>query len=154
LCERDAANAVLRNDDGLRICRDARQSLGRLLGASMSFPATNVDVAMVDRVNLQELFRYPGHDQSCPNVWGYYRSETNGSGLVHEIRLLIGLPREALRATSAHEYTHAWVIENLPANRKTRIHHDAVEGFCELIGFLLMDAEMEEGQKQLMKLNN
>ena len=154
LCERDAANAVLSKEEGLRICRESRQSLGRLLTAFMSFPEANVSVAMVDRVNLQELFRFPGHDYTCPNVWGYYHSETNGAALRHEISLLLGLPLEAFKATCAHEYTHAWVTENLPAERRKSINRDAVEGFCELIAFLLMDAQMEEGQKQLMKLNS
>ena len=154
ICERDSAEAVLTKEEGLRICRDTRHALSQLFSASMVFPEKNVSVAMVDRVNLQELFRYPGNDYTCPNVWGYFRAETNRATRRFEISLLIGLPLQSFRATCAHEYGHAWLTENLPAARKKSISKDAQEGFCELIAFLLMDAENEEGQKQVIKQNN
>jgi len=154
ICERDSANAVLTKEEGLRICRDTRQALSRLFSASMVFPEKNVSVAMVDRVNLQELFRYPGNDYTCPNVWGYFRCETNKATQRLEISLLMGLPLQSFRATCAHEYGHAWLTDNLPAARKKNISKDAQEGFCELIAYLLMDAENEESQKQVIKQNN
>ena len=153
LCERDAATAVLKEADGLRLSRETRQSLGRLFSRFLAFPETNVSVTIVDRVNLQEQFRFPGNDYTCPNIWGYLRTQTNGDGLHHEISLLSGLPLDGFKSTCAHEYSHGWLHENLSAERKKTLSRDAVEGFCELIAFMLMDSQLEEGQKRLIKLN-
>ena len=92
-------------------------------------------------------------DCACPNIWGRLRTQTSGAGLRHEMSLLSGLPLAGFNATCAHEYAHVWLNENLSAARRKTISSDAVEGFCELIAYLLMDAEMENGQKEWIKLN-
>jgi hypothetical protein len=153
LCERDAATAVLKQQDAQRYSRETRQRLGQLFWKFMSFPETNVSVSMVDRVQLQEQFRFPGNDRPCPNVWGRLRTLNSNGGLRHEMNLLNGMPLAGFNATCAHEFTHAWLNENLSAERRKTLSGDAVEGFCELVAFLLMDAQMEEGQKELIKLN-
>lgn len=153
LCERDAATSVLTQQDGTRNCRETRQSLGRLFWKYLAFPETNVGVTLVDRIHLQEEFKVPGNDQPCPNVWGHERSLTNAAGWHHEISVLSGLPLAGFAATCAHEYTHAWMNESLSLERKKGLSRDSVEGFCELIAFLLMESQLEEGQKELIKLN-
>jgi len=153
LCERDAATAVLKEQDGLRYCRETRQRLGQLFWKFLTFPETNVSISMIDRIHLQEQFRFPGNDRPCPNIWGRLRTQTSGAGLRHEMSLLSGLPLAGFNATCAHEYAHVWLNENLSAARRKTISSDAVEGFCELIAYLLMDAEMENGQKEWIKLN-
>lgn len=153
LCERDAKTAVLTTEDGLRICRETKAALDRLFSRFLSLPETNVTVSVVDRVNLQELFRFPGNDYPCPNIWGYLDTKTNGSALSFEISLMSGLPLAGFKATAAHEYTHAWVRENLTPQRRATLARDAEEGFCELIGYLLLDSLQEEAQKQLLLLN-
>ena len=153
LCERDAATAVLMEQDGLRYCRETRQRLGQLFWKFLKFPETNVSISMIDCVHLQEQFRFPGNDRPCPNIWGRLRTQTSGAGFRHEMSLLSGLPLAGFNATCAHEYAHAWLNENLSASRRKTISSDAVEGFCELIAYLLMDAQMEDGQKEWIKLN-
>ncbi len=153
LCARDARTAVLNEDDALRICGEQQDALGRLLSRFVSFPETNLTVALVDRVALQELFKFPGNDYTCPNVWGYMETRTNYGHLQHAIRLLNGLPQAGFKATCAHELGHVWLNENLPAERKQRINHDAIEGFCELLAFMLMDSENEQAQIRQIKLN-
>src|SRR5579859_7934638 len=47
LCARDSKTAVLREEDGLRICREVHEELDRLFSRFTSFPETNVTVRMV-----------------------------------------------------------------------------------------------------------
>jgi hypothetical protein len=153
LCERDVATAVLKEQDALRCSRETRQSLSRLFWRYLAFPETNVSISMVDRNQLQEQFRTPGYDLPCPNVWGRLRTQVSDTGLRHEMSLLSGMPLAGFNATCAHEYTHAWLHENLSTERRKTLSGDSVEGFCELIAYLLMDAQTEEGQKEVIKLN-
>ena len=153
LCERDAVTAVLKEQDCLRCSREARQRLRQLFWKFLTFPETNVSISMVDRVHLQEQFRLPGYDRPCPNVWGRLRTQISAAGMQHEMSLLSGMPLAGFNATCAHEYTHAWLNENLSAERRKTISGDSVEGFCELVAYLLMDAQLEEAQKELIKLN-
>ena len=118
LCARDARTAVLNEDDAKRICREAKGSLDRLFSRFLDFPETNVTVVIVDRVHLQELFKFAGHDYVCPNVWGYMETKTNRHHVEHTISLLSALPLAGFKATCAHEYTHAWLNENLSERRR------------------------------------
>lgn len=153
LCARDAKNALLQDDEALRICRDVRDELDRIFSRFMSFPETNVTLAMVDRVHLQELFKFAGNDYHCPNVWGYTRSSTNHNRVEHRISLLSGLLPSWFRATCAHEYTHTWVQQHVSAQRRASLGRDAEEGFCELVSYLLMDAQRDEAQKAMILRN-
>ena len=153
LCARDARTAVLGETEARRICRATKDSLDRLFSRFLDFPDTNVTVAIVDRVHLQELFRFAGHDYVCPNVWGYLETTTNRGRPQHKLSLLSGLPLASFQATVAHEYTHAWINENLSAKRKQDLSQDANEGFCELVSYRLMDSQNEEAQKRLIQLN-
>jgi hypothetical protein len=153
LCARDVRTAVLDEEDGKRICRETKESLDRLFSRFLDFPETNVTVVIVDRVHLQELFKFAGHDYVCPNVWGYMETKTNRHHLEHHISLLSGLPLASFRATCAHEYTHAWLNENLSASRMKSLSRDADEGFCELVSYRLMEAQNEEAQKKQILSN-
>jgi hypothetical protein len=153
LCERDARTAVLDEADAKRICRATKDSLDRLFSRFLDFPDTNVTVAIVDRVHLQELFKFAGHDYVCPNVWGYLETTNSRGHPQHKLSLLSGLPLASFQATVAHEYTHAWINENLSPKRKHNLDQDANEGFCELVAYLLMDSQNEDAQKRLIKRN-
>lgn len=153
LCGRDAKTALLQDDESLRICRDVRDELDRAFSRFMSFPETNVTLAIVDRVHLQELFKFAGNDYHCPNVWGYTRSGTNQNRNEHQISLLSGLLPSWFRATCAHEYTHTWVHQHISDRRRATLGRDAEEGFCELISYLLMDAQHDEPQKAMILRN-
>src|SRR5436190_8771011 len=153
ICARDAKTALLQQDNALRICGEVRDEMDRVFSRFMSFPNTNVTLAIVDRVHLLELFKFAGNDYHCPNVWGYTQSSTNQSRLAHQISLMSGLLPSWFRATCAHEYTHTWIREHLSTHRRATLGRDAEEGFCELISYLLMDAEHEEGQKAMILRN-
>jgi hypothetical protein len=130
LCARDARTAVLDEEDAKRICREAKNSLDRLFSRFLDIPETNVTVAVVDRVHLQELFKFAGRDSVCPNVWGYNETTTNRHHIEHHISLLSGLPLASFKATCAHEYAHTWLNKNLSEQRKQSLSRDADEAFC------------------------
>ncbi len=153
LCVRDVKSAVLDESEADRIIREVKDGLDRLFSRFITFPETNVTTVLVDRVNLQELFKFAGNDATCPNVWGYYQPKTNNHRLSHDIHLLSGLPRASLKATCAHEYTHAWMHENVSPQRQKSLNANAAEGFCELVSYLLMEAQREENQMSVIKSN-
>ncbi len=153
ICARDAKTAILGEDDSLRICSEVRDGLDRLLWRFMAFPETNVTLAIVDRVHLQDLFKFAGNDYHCPNVWGYTQSSTNQGRIVHRVSVLSGLLPSWFKATCAHEYTHTWVHQHISSHRKETLGRDAEEGFCELVSYLLMDAEHDEAEKEMILRN-
>jgi hypothetical protein len=153
LCARDARTAVLDEQEARRVAAETRQELDRLLSRFMIVPESNVVFEIVDRPHLQMLFKFAGQDFECPIVYGYIETQTNHEKLEHYIHVLSGLPKEMFKATCAHEFTHAWLNENLSEHRKSTVARDAVEGFCELVSFRLMDSLQEEGQKKLILLN-
>jgi len=153
LCERDVKNAVLDDDEARKICDNVKEALDRLLVRFVTFPGTNVETSVVDRVNLQALFKVPGNDYECPNILGYTQSRTNFNRIVHQISLMSGLPRAELKSVCAHELSHAWVFENVPGARKKTLSRDAHEGFCELVAYKLMSSEEDEEQKAHIRRN-
>jgi hypothetical protein len=153
LCARDAATAVVRESDGLRISAEVRDSLDRLFSRFTTFPETNVTFALVDRIHLMTLFKRAGNDYQCPNVWGMTDIKTNRYRRAFHVSLINGLPLSWFQATCAHEYTHAWVAEHLSQTRKGVLSQDAEEGFCELIAFLFMESMNNEAQKALILRN-
>lgn len=153
LCGRDAKTAVLREDEGIRLCGEVRNSLDRLFSRFMTFPENDVKLAIADRVHLRDLYKLSGNDYHCPNTLGYTQFRTNHNKVSYNISIMSGLPRAEFQATCAHEYTHAWVNEHISSERRETLGLDAEEGFCELIGYLLMDSQHEETQKNKMLHN-
>lgn len=154
LCARDAKDAVLDDDEARKICDDTKEQLNRLFSRFITFPGTNVDTSVVDRVSLQTLFKVPGNDYECPNILGYTQSRTNLNRIVHQVSLMSGLPRSELKAVCAHELSHTWVFENVPGARKRTLSRDAHEAFCELVAYKLMSSQEDEAQKAQIRRNH
>jgi len=95
-----------------------------------------VTIQLMDRVNLQEMYKVIGSDFTCPNTRGYTWPKTNDGQRTFEIGILSGVQKEELMTVCVHEYAHTWVIENMPPAREKTIGKDAVEGFCELLAYL------------------
>ncbi len=147
LCARDAKNVVLDPQEAKKICSEVQDEMDRLFSRFTSFP-TNVEVHVVDRVNLQALFKVPGNDYECPDILGYFRARTNQHVVHFQISVMSALSRAETKSTYAHELSHAWVAQNVSRERRKKLDQDAQEGFCELISYLLMDADNEEGEKR------
>lgn len=152
LCARDAKTAVLDADDAGRICAQVKDDLDRLFSRFTSFP-TNVDVSVIDRIDVQSMFDTRGNSFESPDLLGCIRPETINNTTRYKMSLLTGVTLAGLKATCAHEFSHAWVGENVPKERHARIARDAEEGFCELVSYLLMDSQGEEGQKKFILQN-
>jgi hypothetical protein len=100
------------------------------------------------------MFITEGHNFESPDLLGCIRPETVNDQTRYKMSLLTGLPLAQLKETCAHEYSHAWVGENVPKERRARLGRDAEEGFCELVGYLLMDSQNEEVEKKRVLQNH
>jgi len=152
LCGRDVKAVVLDENEAQQIWEDVKDAVERQFSRFIAFPA-NITVQPLDRVDLLALFKVPGNDFVCPNVWGCTQRQTNASRVSYKISLLRGLPARVLKATCAHELTHTWISENVPASRKQRMDQDAIEGFCELVAYLYVAAQNDEAQMDVIKSN-
>lgn len=147
LCARDAKTAVLDPSEAKKICSNVQDEMDRLFSRFTSFP-TNIDLHFVDRVTLLALFKVPGNDYDCPDVLGYFRAKTNQHVVHFDISVMSALSRAEIKSTFAHELSHAWVAANVSPQRKKNVAQDAQEGFCELISYLLMNADNEDAEKK------
>lgn len=147
LCARDAKTVVLKTDEAEQICAGVKGDLDRLFFRFTSFP-TNVDVTVIDHIDAYTIFQ-----SESPGLLGCTKPLTDENGQKrYKISLMTGLPLSELKETCAHEYSHTWVGENV--NRAQRgLGRDAEEGFCEMIGYLLMDSQSDELEKKRILLN-
>jgi hypothetical protein len=152
LCARDAKTVVLKADHVEQICEQVKDDIDRLFSRFTSFP-TNVDVTVIDRIDVDSMFNTEGNGSESPDLLGCIRPETVNDTTRYKMSLLIGMPLAQLKETCAHEYSHAWVGENVPKERRVRLGRDAEEGFCEMVGYLLMDSQNEEVEKKRVLQN-
>jgi len=147
LCARDAKTVVLKTDEAEQICAGVKGGLDRLFFRFTSFP-TNVDVTVIDHIDAYTIFQ-----SESPGLLGCTKPLTDENGRKrYEISLMTGLPLSELKETCAHEYSHTWVGENV--NRTQRgLGRDAEEGFCEMVGYLLMDSQQDELEKKRILQN-
>ncbi len=143
LCARDVKNVVLDEEEAQQIWRDVKDAVERQFSRFLAFPE-NVTVEPLDRVDLLAMFKVPGNDNVCPNVWGCTQRRTNAAtrDMSYRISLLRGLTAPVLKATCAHELTHTWVSENVPAARKQRMDLD-----------LYVTAQHDEAQMGVIRSN-
>jgi hypothetical protein len=153
LCARDAKTVVLKAANIEQICGQIKDDLDRLFSRFTSFP-TNVDVMVIDRIDVDSMFYTEGNGSESPDLLGCIRPETVNDTTRYKMSLLIGMPLAQLKETCAHEYSHAWVGENVLKERRARLGRDAEEGFCELVGYLLMDSQNEEVEKKRVLQNH
>lgn len=152
LCARDAKTVVLDADQAKQICAGVKDDLDHLYSRFTSFP-TNVDVMIIDRIDANSIFEVMGHDFESPDLLGVTEPVTVDGQKHYKMGLMNGLPLAELKETCAHEYSHTWVGENVPPERHARIARDAEEGFCEMMGYLLMDSQQEEEEKKRVLAN-
>ena len=152
LCARDARTAVVAQAEADRVFEETKRELMRMFRGMGEAPDRTIEVSLVDRPFLEEKYnkQRSAHDRSF--LQGLTRTQAvRGQPLSHSIYLLSGMPRARLMAVSAHEYTHAWMHENVAADRK--LDADTVEGFCELVAYQLMAQRGEEAEKRVILAN-
>jgi hypothetical protein len=154
LCASCAREAVVPDEEAKKICLETRDDLDRLFSRYLSFPQTNIVLTIVDQFTLESLFKSPGYTRECTAIFGATQSHTVGSGSrIHAINILSSLSKLQLEAVAAHEFGHAWIDEKLPADRKATLSPDALEAFCELIAYNLMDDRRAGYQKKAIREN-
>lgn len=150
LCTRDAKVAVLNADDVERIFGDVHDDLDKLFARYTSFP-TNVDASAIDQVDVDSQFNNGSAENS--DVLGFTQGISIGGLKRYKIGLLTGQSEAQLEEVCAHELSHAWVGENVPPERHARLQRDTEEGFCEMMGYLLVDSKGEESEKKRVLAN-
>ncbi|HEY1663868.1 MAG TPA: protein DA1 [Verrucomicrobiae bacterium] len=153
LCSRDSQTAVLDADTASQVAGQVRDELDTLFARYTTFP-TNVNVNVIDRVDVDSMFQPVGNSFESPNLLGCIQPIMDGDRRHFEMSLLTGLPMIQLKATAAHEFSHAWVGENVSPQRHAGIARDAEEGFCEMVSYLLMDSEGQDGEKGFILRNH
>ncbi|HEY4417175.1 MAG TPA: protein DA1 [Verrucomicrobiae bacterium] len=146
-CARDAKTIVVKTDEAEQVCAGVKDGLDRLFSRFTSFP-NNVDVTAIDHIDAYTIFQ-----SESPGLLGCTEPVTTNGLRRYKISLMTGLPLVELKETCAHEYSHTWVGENVPAERHQRLAGDAEEGFCEMIGYLYMDSLHEEAEKKRVLAN-
>lgn len=151
LCKRDKASVVLDESVAVDICEEVRSQLDRQFVRFISFPQTNIQIGLMDRITLQGMFKTIGNDVSCPNTLGRTRAVNKQGGRAFEINILSGLPREDLITTFVHEMAHTWIMQNIPRTRMSIMGKDAIEGFCELLSYRFAEAhDLKSGMAHIL----
>ncbi len=153
LCARDSQSVLSDESEAEQLTREVKDALDRQFAGVTVFPDRNVTVRMMDRQALQELLKLAGNDTSCPMVLGCTTHDVTAGVSTHSISLLSALPRPLFKATCVHEYAHVWINETVPAARRKRMDQDAVEGFCELVSHLFMNAQGATTSTALIRSN-
>ena len=152
LCDRDFAAGIFDEKEALRVFEEAKRDVHRMLRSYGVLPDNNITVSLVSGKALTQLYQSlpSAHENS---LLGLTRTEVTAPGrqFRHSIYLINGLGRARLAAVSAHEFTHAWMHENVPETRK--LEKDTIEGFCELVAFKLMSERRDEVETKVILAN-
>ena len=154
LCDRDAKSVVLDVGEVKRMATQINADLNRTFSRFTAFPE-NVEVEVIDRIDEYKIFHQTGFDFESPSLLGCIQAVKDTPQQHHYwMRVMTGQTLAGLKATIAHELGHAWAGDNIFQERRNRIGHDTEEGFCEMVAYLLMDAQHEEGQKKFILRNH
>lgn len=156
ICARELKTIVASESDAKTICKGVKDDLDRQLSRFLTMPADgNVELSIVDKYHLQNLFSAPGNENSC--VWVYGATSTHylpDHKFVHTVDVLSHLQKPRLMAVAAHEYTHAWMGENVSREREAVLDKNTVEAFCELVAYKYMESLHQEEEMQNIKENH
>lgn len=137
LCDLDAKGAVLSEHDAQEIFAEVKRDVQRMLAHWSPLPGTNITFHLVDKNDFIKEYRRKPSIDNPELLLGLTRSRLNEeTNFEHNIYVLSGVLRSQFYATCAHEYTHTWLNEHEQPART--LHHDNIEGFCELISWKYM----------------
>ena len=154
LCSRCGKVALSDDDEARKLALATRDELDRLLFRYLTFPSTNVVLTIVDRFTLESLFKSPGYGRHCSSVFGATQTHSVGDQRqIHSVSILSCLNKPRLQAVAAHEFGHTWLNENLPVERRAVLAPDAIEAFCELVAYNLMEQHNDELEVKAIKEN-
>jgi hypothetical protein len=152
LCERERNDCVLTHEALEEVFADVKRDIFRMLAGHGTLPDKNVTIQLAGRPDLDRMTRtqrFP-HDKNL--TMGVTQTRRKGSEFEHRIFVLSGVRKSRAAAICAHEYTHAWLHQNLPDGRFLEV--DTVEGFCELVAYKLMSDRNEALEKKVILENS
>ena len=155
ICARDLKNVIESEAEAKEICNGVKDGLDRLLSRFMIFPDDNVQLSIVDKFRLENLFHAQGYESACVSYFGATTSNPLPNGKYrHTIDILSYIDKPRLMAVCAHEYTHAWVAENVKLARRKALDKNTHEGFCELVAYKYMESLHEDAQMESIRHNH
>ncbi len=140
ICATCQATAVHDPAEAQIIFRAAESAIAEQLGLSLSVPT---GLALVGREELAAVMSDLGQEpDGAADTLGAYTRRGRRRG----IYVLSGLPRWLLFQVAAHEWAHAWQMENAP------LLYDATlrEGFAEWVAYTALRARGEQEAAERM----
>lgn len=150
ICKRDLPNVVLAEEDGRKLFAQARADLRELSGGALELRSTQVNVQMLFNLDFADTRNAPNNSGPIHRL-GFSLSRPLGDGFAHNVVLLSGQTRTATLSTSAHEFGHLWLTENLKPARK--LDPDTREALCELFAFKLAARRSDTNEITRIKTN-
>lgn len=150
ICKRDLPNVVLTEEDGRKLFTQARTELLELSGGALELRSTQVNVQMLFNLDFADS-RNTTNSGGPMHRLGFSLSRPLGDGFAHNVVLLSGQTRTATLSTSAHEFGHLWLTENLKPARK--LDPDTREALCELFAFKLAARRSDTNETARIKAN-
>jgi hypothetical protein len=96
-------------------------------------------------VNLYDVDQWSKGKVNGADMYGYAQTVPfPGGTFKHQVLLRVGMLRVNLTKQAAHEYTHLWINENLPARHV--IDPDTLEAICELSAYKLMESQSQSDE--------
>lgn len=147
LCQADARICVLTDAALEAIFLDVKRDLFKMLSGHV-LPEKNISIQLATRTELDRLTRTQRFPHDKQLTMGLTETFVKKNEFEHRIYILKGLRPSRVAAICAHEYTHAWLHENLTDGRNLDVN--TVEGFCELVAFKLMSDRNDAIEKQVI----
>lgn len=148
VCSRDALDGLNRDEELTEVARDVRERLNTLFHGTMVFPEATALLTRDTRglVGMRKKMVGGG-----PPV-GLTRSVSRVPGRFdHTIFILSGLRKSRVMAVCAHEFTHAWLAEQVGTTRG--LADATLEGFCELVALKFMETVGVPFEVEYIKIN-
>jgi len=152
LCDADAKQCVLTDDELKDIFADVKRDIFKMLAGQGTLPDKNVSIRLAGRNDLENLSRMQRFPHDKNQTMGLTLTRSKNREFEHRIYVLTGLRKSRVAAVCAHEYAHTWLQQNIPDGRRLEV--DTVEGFCELISYKLMSDRNEAIEKRVILDNS
>jgi hypothetical protein len=135
LCAEDAAQAVLDQEMADKVFDQVKSWCQGVFANSGALPHRNIKMILESKTRVDRLREDLTLQHDVVHLlMGLTSSRRNTQGEIdHTIYMLYGLPQPRFTTTAAHEYSHAWLNENVRRERK--LERDTIEGFCDWISY-------------------
>jgi len=149
-CKKDAGEVVLSEDEARKLFGQARGDLREVSGGALDLRSQQVNVQVLFNLDFADN-RNTTNSGGAMHRLGFSMSRPQGDGFAHNVVLLSGQTRTATLSTSAHEFGHLWLTENLKPARK--LDPDTREALCELFAFKLAARRNDTNETARIKAN-